>query len=123
MQARTIIVIFIICVAVFGLGVYFFTRYTVNPAVIHFARVRVANSMVVLENGSFAGSSMWYSGYSTKYNNGVLSVKIQARSIKFPGATNDPFTISIPNTYGDIHKIRLSGGSNFQDRVIWVFPK
>ena len=120
MSTSTIIATVIAVVVVLSAGLYFFTRYTVNPAIVHFDEVNVADGMITLQNGSFEGSAMWYQGYTTKYENGVLSVMIKARSIKLPDVKNDPFTISLPNTYSGIREIRISGGGEFPDKTVWA---
>ncbi len=116
------IVIAILLIVIIALAVYI-RSYTANPSMIHFANVTVSSEMITLRNGSFAGSSMWYSGYSAQYQSGVLSIEIHARSVKIFGSADDPFTVSIPNTYGDIQQVQLSDGEGSNKLTIWNSSK
>jgi hypothetical protein len=112
-----IVVIIILLVA--GVVAYILIGYTANPTLLYVKKTTVTEGMVVLEDVSFVGSAVWYGGYSANYKDGVLSIKVRARSIKIPGSTGGPFTITISNTYGEISEVRLSGGDPLNDKVIW----
>lgn len=112
-----------LAVVVTGLVAYLYAGYVVNPDVVHFAHVSEMPQAILLEGGTFAGSAMWYSGYSATYQDGVLTVTIRARSVPLPGSMDDPFTVSIPNTYGSVREVRVSGGDGFTDKVIWTASK
>ena len=85
---------------------------------IHVSSVSVSSSTVSF-TGGFAGSAMWYNGYTATYKDGSLYLDIQVSSIQLPGLAGDPFTVSIPNTYGDIKQIYLRGQSAEGDKQIW----
>lgn len=115
--------IIILGTALAGLAVYVLTRRTADPGTVYISQVNVTPETIELKKLSFVESAVWYVGYSTHYDNGVLTIKIYERGpIRFPGDQYDGFTLSIPNTYGNIHEIHLSGGGNFSDKVIWKSP-
>lgn len=114
----------LLAIVMLGLAVYFFTRITVDPGIVYVYEIKVTDQTVTLQNVSFAASAIWYVGYSAQYDNGVLSVKIYGRApIRFPGDRYNGFTISIPNTYKNLREVRLSGGGDFNDKVIWTSPE
>jgi len=74
---------------------------------VHFDSVHVTIDEVTLQGGSFAGGVLWYQGYTTSYQNGIFSVTILASSLRLTGLQDDPGTISIPNTFGEIKEVDL----------------
>ena len=106
-----------ILVILVALGI-FTRRYTVNPDIIQFSQVRMSKESIILQQGSFSGSSLWYCGKRVIYNEGVLVVEIFARSVKVLGCSSDPFTILLPNIYQNIREIHLGGGQ-FSEKIIW----
>lgn len=121
MKKLKIISLIIFSIALIVFAVYVITKNTANPAAVHVSQVSVNEEVVVLEKVSFAGSAMWYVGYVANFADGVLSIDINVReAIRFPFDKFSPFTIVIPNNYDNIREVRLSGGSQFQDRVIWT---
>ena len=106
-------------VAVLGVGaVYVLSHGATSPANVRVSSVQVTDSTISVE-GEFMGSAQWYNGYAASYKDGVLYVKLQVSSIPLPWLKGDPFTISIPNTYGSIEQMYLQGSGSEGDKQIW----
>lgn len=67
----------------------------------------------------FPGSHIWYRDRIVKYSDKALYVTVIASWLDVPGTKGDPFTISIPNTYGEIHAIYLQGRDHSDLRLLW----
>ena len=109
----------IVVVIVLAVGViYVLSHGHTSTSNIHVSSVSVSSSTVSF-TGGFAGSAMWYNGYTATYTDGSLYLDIQVSSIQLPGMAGDPFTVSIPNTYGNIKQIYLRGQGAEGDKQIW----
>lgn len=113
------IILFVVIVIV--LVTYFAMRYVGNSAVLHFKEIQVGEKEIVLVHPMLSNSAGFYSGKNVSYiNNGILIVTIYISPLmKFPGDHPIWQDITIPNTYPDITEIRLGGGRNGEDKIIW----
>lgn len=103
------------------IGLILTSKSAIDPNSVNFSIITVTPQTITLHGGSLAGSAVWYGGYRSKYQDGLLTVSVLGKPIKLPGSKSDPFTITIPNKYGDVRMIELSGGKdNF--KIIWRSP-
>lgn len=82
-----------------------------------FNEVTVSDTSIDMRGGYFAASAIWYAGYEAEYRDEALYVKIivSNRERQYQG---DPFSVSIPNTYGTIKAVYLEGYQG-DTRMIW----
>lgn len=121
-MAKTILIVIsiILTLAIIIIaGVYFLTRFP-RPDITHFKNIQVSEKEIVLNSLRFGESAVWYAGHTTVYDNGVLTITVYGRGpIRFPGDQYNGITVTIPNTYTDLAEIRLGGGRNEEDKIIW----
>ncbi len=91
-------------------------EYTVYPNTIDITNIDVTDNFINVK-GEFNGSAVWYEGYKTKYDNGNLYITILG--LKLAPASKGSINISIPNNFGKIDAIYLTGDRNNDDILIW----
>jgi hypothetical protein len=100
-------------------------RFPMHPRSVYVAAVEV-NDRAITMHLSLSGSSDFYANYKTDYRDGALYVTIIATYFKRYGK-HDPaldadyrYIVNIPNTYGPIKSIYLSGSLPEEDQLIWA---
>lgn len=99
-------------------GFYNFTHSKISPTLISISKVDVQSDFITL-NGSLAGSAMWHNGYKVTFKDSALYVDIMVSPVQLPGRTGD-IVVSIPNKYGTVKKIYLTGHNSEEDKMIWA---
>ena len=102
---------------VVGFG-YYAARGEISPTSLIAVLNTNATSEKIDISGTYMASAMWYKGYEVEYGNGALYIKIRGSSIHTPG-TYGEFTISLPNTYGNVNSIYLQGASHDDVKLVW----
>ena len=110
-----------IVVVVIGVAFYFFwstTHVIFNPETIALTSASVTNDHIHI-TGTSASSAFGFTGYDVAYENKALYFTIHGSMYDTPLSRIKPFEISVPNTYGTISKIYITGDSSGADKLVW----